>query len=263
MEDQTRLPAIQKGVFHPPEPTDLRSPCPVLNALANHGYLPRDGRSIRAEEMNAAMVVVGVNYPIRALLSAGTYLENGGNQATGLFAILRNPLAYAFRRFGLRYPDQVDAEGCPCVDLDQLGRHNVIEHDVSWTRRDAAQGDNATVQKNLVEKMMASASDGKAVDTNDFAKLRRQRLQEQRKDNPEVRYGMLQHLSACGEIAFVQALFGGGKQKKVPIEYIEALYLEERLPLEEGWTKKRRWLPGIGELSIQTFRLVWSVGKIV
>ncbi|KAL8948337.1 MAG: hypothetical protein Q9183_007695, partial [Haloplaca sp. 2 TL-2023] len=161
-QSQSQPPPLQKGTFLPPQPTDLRSPCPVLNTLANHGYLPRNGRSIRAEDMNGAMLVVGVNYPVRALLTAGTYLENGDNQTTGLFAILRNPIAYAFRSFGLRYPDQVDAEGSPCVDLDQLDRHNVIEHDVSWTRRDAAQGDNATVQKDLVEKMMNTASDGRA-----------------------------------------------------------------------------------------------------
>lgn len=28
-----------------PGPGDLRSPCPALNALANHGLLPRDGRN--------------------------------------------------------------------------------------------------------------------------------------------------------------------------------------------------------------------------
>lgn len=28
-----------------PAADDLRSPCPVLNALANHGFLPRDGRN--------------------------------------------------------------------------------------------------------------------------------------------------------------------------------------------------------------------------
>ena len=162
----------------------------------------------------------------------------------------------------MRYPDQVDAEGYPCVALDQLGRHNVIEHDVSWTRRDAAQGDNATVQKDLVEKMMAAASDGKAVVTNDFARLRRERLQEQRRDNPEVRYGMLQHLSACGQIAFVQALFGDGEEKKVPREWIEALYLEERLPRGKGWTRRRGWLLGVVELSRGTFKLAWTVGKI-
>ncbi|KAF5354419.1 hypothetical protein D9758_010764 [Tetrapyrgos nigripes] len=29
-----------------PGPNDLRGPCPGLNTLANHGFLPRDGRNI-------------------------------------------------------------------------------------------------------------------------------------------------------------------------------------------------------------------------
>ncbi|KAF7362906.1 Cloroperoxidase [Mycena venus] len=32
--------------FIPAKSTDLRAPCPGLNTLANHGYLPRDGRNI-------------------------------------------------------------------------------------------------------------------------------------------------------------------------------------------------------------------------
>ncbi|KAH0440710.1 chloroperoxidase-like protein [Colletotrichum camelliae] len=31
-----------------------RSPCPVLNALANHGYLPRDGMNINMEQLKFA-----------------------------------------------------------------------------------------------------------------------------------------------------------------------------------------------------------------
>ena len=30
--------------YQAPGPDDSRSPCPALNALANHGYLPRDGK---------------------------------------------------------------------------------------------------------------------------------------------------------------------------------------------------------------------------
>ncbi|KXH60531.1 hypothetical protein CNYM01_00008 [Colletotrichum nymphaeae SA-01] len=30
----------------PPGPGDLRAPCPTLNTLANHGFLPHDGRNI-------------------------------------------------------------------------------------------------------------------------------------------------------------------------------------------------------------------------
>jgi hypothetical protein len=32
--------------FQVPGPDDLRSPCPALNSMANHGILPRDGRDI-------------------------------------------------------------------------------------------------------------------------------------------------------------------------------------------------------------------------
>ncbi|KAJ6582149.1 Chloroperoxidase, partial [Mycena capillaripes] len=29
-----------------PTATDVRSPCPGLNTLANHGYIPRNGKNI-------------------------------------------------------------------------------------------------------------------------------------------------------------------------------------------------------------------------
>ncbi|KAJ7699308.1 Chloroperoxidase, partial [Mycena rosella] len=37
--------------FVPPGPGDSRSPCPALNALANHGVLPHDGRNIKFTEL--------------------------------------------------------------------------------------------------------------------------------------------------------------------------------------------------------------------
>lgn len=36
--------------------TTARSPCPMLNTLANHGYLPRGGRSISQEDWTHALV---------------------------------------------------------------------------------------------------------------------------------------------------------------------------------------------------------------
>lgn len=37
--------------WQPPTPTDRRSPCPMLNALANHGYLPRDGKDVSLADL--------------------------------------------------------------------------------------------------------------------------------------------------------------------------------------------------------------------
>ena len=44
-------------VYQPPGPTDSRSPCPALNALANHGYLPRDGKNISPDVLQRAIQV--------------------------------------------------------------------------------------------------------------------------------------------------------------------------------------------------------------
>ena len=44
--------------YQPPGPDDSRSPCPALNALANHGYLPRDGKNIPPEVLQRAIQVM-------------------------------------------------------------------------------------------------------------------------------------------------------------------------------------------------------------
>jgi hypothetical protein len=43
------------GVFMPPLDSDIRGPCPGLNSLANHGFLPRDGKNIHVTDIVAAM----------------------------------------------------------------------------------------------------------------------------------------------------------------------------------------------------------------
>lgn len=49
--------------YQPPEPNDSRSPCPALNALANHGYLPRDGKNIPPEVLQRAIqVMIFISY---------------------------------------------------------------------------------------------------------------------------------------------------------------------------------------------------------
>ena len=52
---------LQKGDYCPPSKTNLRSPCPLVNALANHGHIPRDGRNIRYNDLHAALGVTGLS----------------------------------------------------------------------------------------------------------------------------------------------------------------------------------------------------------
>ena len=46
-----------KYTYQPPGPDDSRSPCPALNALANHGYLPRDGKNIPPDLLQRVLQV--------------------------------------------------------------------------------------------------------------------------------------------------------------------------------------------------------------
>ena len=45
--------------FIAPGASDLRGPCPALNALANHGYIARNGYTNFQESLNAVIQVYG------------------------------------------------------------------------------------------------------------------------------------------------------------------------------------------------------------
>ena len=42
-----------------PGPSDLRGPCPAMNAAANHGYIARNGYTTFQESFNAVIEVFG------------------------------------------------------------------------------------------------------------------------------------------------------------------------------------------------------------
>ena len=156
-----------------------------------------------------------------------------------IWYLIRNPWAVLFSAFGMRRPGQEDAAGKKCLNLDQLGLPGVVEHDISLTRRDHAQGDNLSRQPDHSEDLVASSSDGgHTLSAEDLAALRRRRIEKQKEVNPGLVYGPLQHQIACAEISLILDVFGDGS--KVRCDFARAFFQEERLPLQEGW-KKRRW----------------------
>jgi len=100
----TPIPISTSHPFIPPTPSDLRSPCPGLNSLANHGYINRDGR----------------NLTINALAEAIQRVYN-----------FTKPLAYFLAVAGV-----IRCGNGRTVDLYHLAKHGAIEHDASLSRRD-------------------------------------------------------------------------------------------------------------------------------
>lgn len=162
-----------RGAHKPPLPGDLRSPCPIVNSLANHGYISRDGRSIRASEMKSAIHELGISSTISTTLTYGAYLVHHKNPSSGWWPVISNPFRFALQKFALRSADDYDAAGFPVLNLNQLGRHGAIEHGVSLSRRDAAQGDNHSPQGDLIADLIASSSDGLFITNVDLGEFRR------------------------------------------------------------------------------------------
>ncbi|GAB7346936.1 hypothetical protein MBLNU459_g2000t1 [Dothideomycetes sp. NU459] len=55
--------------FNPPGPGDQRGPCPGLNAMANHGYLPHDGVGTIAEFVTSTGKVFGMGVDLATFLA--------------------------------------------------------------------------------------------------------------------------------------------------------------------------------------------------
>ncbi|KAH9483276.1 Putative sterigmatocystin biosynthesis peroxidase stcC [Psilocybe cubensis] len=197
--------------FCPAQEGDSRSPCPALNAMANHGYISRDGKNIGPQDLVRGLkACYGLSNPLAYLLA---YVG---------FAII-------FRKFGR-------------ISLFELGRHGRIEHDASLVHHDTPAGLEYApieVDQGLVNALVADVRPGaKEVEARgeeflmgveDVARARVRREAECRP------IGSVSAEIARGEMALVLGIWekSTGIKTGVPVEYIRRWISEERLP--EGW----------------------------
>ncbi|KAJ5389219.1 uncharacterized protein N7496_000287 [Penicillium cataractarum] len=163
--------ALEEGEYRPAAVGDLRSPCPALNSLANHGLIPRDGRNITANQLQDALKHIGVGIDIRHTLVKRAFTVHDETS-----------------HIGLRNPGQVNDSGIPVLDLDQTGRPHAVEHDVSLSREDRNK-ESFTI--------------------SDFGRFRKQRYTEQKAKNSKLNFDSSKHKVACGEAAIFQSIFAG------------------------------------------------------
>ncbi|KAH9853621.1 Cloroperoxidase [Lenzites betulinus] len=191
---------------------DSRCPCPALNVLANHGYLPRDGRNLTAAQLSQAVQKV---YGISWL--AATILAYGGVKRCSTTGK---------------------------VDLHDLALHNAAEHDYSLVHADAKPGEKyapTTVDPELLRELLDKSS-------KDYLTLRDlTRTYVARHDAKpplELRFRII----SKGEMELIVEVFGVrrgdasasvlpdevlGSEPVVPKAFIRQWLGEERLP--DGW----------------------------
>jgi hypothetical protein len=121
--------------YMPPKEGDSRSACPMLNAMANHGILPHDGKNITFKELNVAV------------------------RQTFNFA---PSFCFFVPKFSADFLHRSYWNGK--FDLAELSKHGAIEHDASLTRQDAALvADQGNPDLQLVDKLLKEAT-GKTAD---------------------------------------------------------------------------------------------------
>ncbi|OHW98918.1 hypothetical protein CSPAE12_02307 [Colletotrichum incanum] len=191
----------------PAGPDDFRDPCPMMNTLANHGFLPHDGRNLTQEN-----VVKGLQEGLNFNTSLGELMFR--------MAIVANPEPNA-----------------TFFTLDHLNAHNVLEHDASLSRTDAFFGSNHIFNQTIFDESRAYWTKD-ILDADQLANSKIARQINSKAFNPNYTFTASVENFSLGEIAAPIIAFGDMSAGTVNKTLVEYFFLNERLPAELGWVKK-------------------------
>ncbi|KZM20048.1 uncharacterized protein EKO05_0009824 [Ascochyta rabiei] len=195
--------------YTPPREGDSRSACPMLNAMANHGILPHNGKNITFRDLN-------------------TTVRQTFNFAPSFCFFVPN---FAANFLGRSY--WTDA-----FDLAELSKHNAIEHDASLTRRDVAlvpgQG---KPDSQLVEELLSAATgkgeDGAVLLTKkDLSRQLAKRRSEARVENSKYSESLFHNMFGSANSSTMLTIFGGR------IDDLRPMLTEERF--SDDWEPRVR-----------------------
>ncbi|TFK40381.1 Chloroperoxidase [Crucibulum laeve] len=197
-----------------PKEGDSRCSCPAINAMANHGILPRDGRNISFTELGK---LIRATYNFSP--SFCFFVPN--------FAA--NMLKKSYRK--------------DTFDLSELDLHNGIEHDGSLLREDSALvPDQGEPHIPFIKELLASAT-GKDKDGNplltpaDLSRYSAKRRVDARATNPHFTLSTFHKIFGSSNSSTLLTIFGGR------VKDLEPILIEERLP--EGWESRIRGRMGL------------------
>jgi hypothetical protein len=180
----------------------------MMNTLANHGFLPHDGRNIT------------LNNAIHAL---GTALNFNESLATVMWeqAIFVN-----------------SEPNATCFTLDQLNPHNVLEHDASMSRLDAAFGNNHVFNQEVFDTTKQFWVN-ETLDANQLANGKVYRQLISRSTNPNYRFTATIDQFSVGEVAAPLIVFGDHETATVKRELIVYMIGKRTLPSQkQGYSRR-------------------------
>lgn len=199
--------------WQPPPPGAKRGPCPGLNTLANHGYLPRSGLVNPIELMVGTFRGLNISPDTSAILAVISFITMGD--------LLRMTLS-----IGDRYGFGAG-----------LNMHGILEGDASVTRNDHFFGNSWDAQPELVCQFINETNQyGKGnVDIWSLAHSRYRAWDNSRHNNPQFNFNPWRMLVAYAESGFVHEALRGSSTRFTTC-MIKSWFIHERFP--KGWSKR-------------------------
>ncbi|KAF1960406.1 Cloroperoxidase [Byssothecium circinans] len=235
--------------FMPPTDKDIRGPCPGLNAMANHGFLARDGITEYAELVDAVQNVYNMAYDLANFLAVFSIYIADGDWIT--------------RKLSIGCDATTRTSFSPILTGSQPGLvgHNKFEADASLTRHDyfTNGGDNFNFNTTLWEKMTAST--GGLYDLNGLAKYRYERYVESRTENPQFFFGPL-GLFQYGAASFIYELFPNGNEGYIPNINNTASFFGAQQESDGTWSSVPERIPDNWINRVTPYSLLDVVGQI-
>jgi hypothetical protein len=118
--------------------------------------------------------------------------------------------------------------GATKLDLNQLAKHGVIEHDVSLSRDDFSLGDNISFNTGIWQTFFSQVEDLETIDIPTASRARWYRLlacsDAHAKQGIKLQYGVKEMLFGYGESALYIGVLGDGAKGEIPTSYLKSLF---------------------------------------
>lgn len=176
--------------------TDIRGPCPGLNAAANHGFLARDGITTFDELVAAQQNMYDVGYDLAVALAVfGVELD--GDTVTTKMSL------------GCEATSRTALLGAPILGEEPgLDGHNKFEADTSLSRNDyfLGNGEDYSLNSKLFTEILSYCNGNCSV--KQLGTYRARRWQDSMTNNPNFFFGV-GSLLLYGAASFLYELFPG------------------------------------------------------
>ncbi|KAJ7588754.1 Chloroperoxidase [Mycena floridula] len=189
--------------------------------LANHGFLPRDGRNL-TQDLVIKASAEGFNVAPEPLFFAARL---GLTTSTDLNTFTLDDLKLYEASLFL----QVSTYG--------FDSYNNIEHDASLSRGDFALGDNLHFNEAIYQTLANSNPGVDFFNATSAGQVQKQRLADSPATNPKNINTSKEFGIRTGQSALYLSIFGGPLTGVAPKKFVNVFFREERMPIEEGWTR--------------------------